>query len=210
MTREEEYRLIVMANDGDKAAQSRLFKSHQDWIWTLVHRWNLPEDDKNDLFQAGAFAWLQALQGFDPSRGVRLITYMTPFLRKAITEERKNLTDLPDGAKSVPLDIPPPGEEEGLTVAKQTADLRRADDNLYRENLAQGLEAALKMLPARQSRILRLRHGLNGKDRSLSQEEAAREIGVSQRWVSALEEKALITLRDGNPTLRDHLEDVAR
>lgn len=210
MTREEECRLIERAQDGDREAQERLFRSHQDWIWKLVHRYDLGKDEKEDLFQAASVAWLQALQGFDVSRGTRLLTYVTPHLRKAMAEERENLTDVPLDAESVPLHTPPPGDEEGPTVAERTEDPRRADEDLYREDLAQGLEDALETLPARQSRILRLRHGLNGKDRPLTQEEVAEEIGVSQRWVSALEEKALLTLADRHSHLHDPLEDVNR
>lgn len=214
LTREEERNLVERAQDGDRRAKGRLFRAHENWIWSLVNRWDVPEPDKADLFGAATLAWMQGLEAFDLDYGTRLLTYVSYHIWPAIHREHANLLDLPEDLEEVPLDAPvDQGEGDGMTEADRLEDPRRADDDLLREDLQEALEDVLVPggpLRPQERTAVRLRYGLSGRDRPLIQGEIAAELGVTQGHVSVLLEKARLTLRDRVPPLRDFLEDVGR
>ncbi len=66
-------------------------------------------------------------------------------------------------------------------------DLHLQSDQLYR---------LLKELPQREQEIITLRYGLYGT-LPLTQREVAEKMGISRSYISRIEKKALLTLREG-------------
>lgn len=73
---------------------------------------------------------------------------------------------------------------------------------LFRGQLRERLLLVLGRLPAREGRVLRLRHGLeDGRCRSL--EEIGGIYGVSKEWIRKIEKSAMARLRDDDAVRRD-------
>lgn len=67
---------------------------------------------------------------------------------------------------------------------------------LYQEGMLKRLRASAPgTLTPRESKILRLRYGLDGEGTELTQREVAAQMGISRSYVSRIEKKALQKLK---------------
>lgn len=79
-----EERLVRRLLAGNREARERLIVAHLGLVAALARRyagWGAPVED---LVQEGSLALVQAIDHFDPSRGMRLSTYLTWWVRQAI------------------------------------------------------------------------------------------------------------------------------
>ncbi len=84
-TRAQEYRNILMEN------YLHIVKYTADRIYS-----KLPEKvDRDDLFSAGIFGLMDAIDAFDPERGVKFETYCTPRIRGSILDELRCMDWVP-------------------------------------------------------------------------------------------------------------------
>jgi RNA polymerase sigma-32 factor len=82
LTREEEQRLFEeYRRTGDKKIETRLVESQLGLVGRLAQVYLLKGIDPHDLFQEGAIGLLEAVRRFDPSRGTRLSTYASHWIR---------------------------------------------------------------------------------------------------------------------------------
>jgi RNA polymerase primary sigma factor len=81
----EERRLLRRLISGDLDARRRLIEAHLGMVTALgrryAGRWGVPLED---LFQEGALALVQAVDHYDPDRGMKLSTYATWWIKQAI------------------------------------------------------------------------------------------------------------------------------
>ena len=81
----EERRLLRRLASGDLNARRRLIEAHLGMVSALARRyarrWGVPLED---LFQEGALALVQAVDHYDPNRGMRLSTYAMWWVKQAI------------------------------------------------------------------------------------------------------------------------------
>jgi RNA polymerase primary sigma factor len=79
-----EDRLVRRLVAGDLGARRRLIESYMGLVAAIARRharWGVPLED---LFQEGALALVQAVDHYDPGKGMRLSTYVTWWVRQAI------------------------------------------------------------------------------------------------------------------------------
>jgi RNA polymerase sigma factor (sigma-70 family) len=85
LTTEEELHLFARARAGDRAAEAELVLAHLPPAYVLVNRyaflWPVP---KEDLEQEAALALVTAVRRFDPTRGVRFVSYAMWWVRAGI------------------------------------------------------------------------------------------------------------------------------
>ena len=81
----EERRLLRRLASGDLDARRRLIEAHLGMVSALgrryARRWGVPLED---LVQEGALALVQAVDHYDPNRGMRLSTYAMWWVKQAI------------------------------------------------------------------------------------------------------------------------------
>ncbi len=81
----EERWLLRRLASGDQDARRRLIESYLGMVSALARhyarRWGVPLED---LFQEGALALVQAVDHYDPDRGMKLSTYATWWVKQAI------------------------------------------------------------------------------------------------------------------------------
>ncbi|MFC1703107.1 RNA polymerase sigma factor RpoD/SigA [Patescibacteria group bacterium] len=85
ITKEEEYALIVRAQNGDEAAVCRLIEQHNRQILKIAKRFRGRGLMLWDLFSEGRIGLLKAIEKFDVEKGFRLSTYATWWIRQAMT-----------------------------------------------------------------------------------------------------------------------------
>jgi RNA polymerase primary sigma factor len=85
LSREEEVELATRAQAGDQEALDQLIVSNLRYVVSVARRYRGYGLGLADLMNEGNIGLIQAIQRFDPARGVKLITYAVWWIRQAIT-----------------------------------------------------------------------------------------------------------------------------
>jgi RNA polymerase sigma factor len=83
--------------------------------------------------------------------------------------------------------------------------LEEPDEAVFRRQLRKRLLVVLDRLPAREGRVLKLRHGLED-GRCMSLEQIGRVYRVSKEWIRKIEKSAMAKLKNDDH-VRRHLHD---
>ena len=82
--REEEAELARRANAGDRTARDRLITAHLRFVVRVAKQYRSAPLPLADLVSEGNLGLMRALDGFDPERGTRFLTYAVWRIRQAI------------------------------------------------------------------------------------------------------------------------------
>jgi len=205
----------------DRGARRRVIESHLGIVASLARRysraWGVPFED---LYGEGALALVQAVDNYDPDRGMQFSTYATWWIKAAIRRAAM--------AQSRPVRIPESiwnragelsaglSEEEREEVERflrpaaslessvggRMAPLEEllpdplAEDpaeEVAREDARRRLADALATLPERERVVLSERAGFDGEPRTLT--DIGKALGVSRERARQLHEAAVKKLR---------------
>ena len=171
-------RLCALAQKGDEAAREALVEKNMGFIVQtadLVYRSSSLEGgdlniDVDDLVQEGSIGLLRAIDGFDPARKIKFLTYAAPFIRNAMTdlvrdafsryEQRMVDSENGPGLQKVRLDEVLPGEERLLRMEAVADITAKSPEQVYeeRETLREMYEG-LGQISEREQTYLLYRHG---------------------------------------------------
>ena len=85
LSKEDEYTLFKAFYDkGDSRAREEIIKHNFRLVPFLIKQYNLYTSDPMDLVQAGNIGLLEALENYNPDKGVRFATYAVFVVRKHI------------------------------------------------------------------------------------------------------------------------------
>ena len=175
MTNEQ---LCALAQKGDEAAKELLVEKNMGFIVQtadLVYRSSSLEGsdlniDVDDLVQEGSIGLLRAVDGFDPARKLRFLTYAAPFIRNAMTdlvrdafsryEQRMVDSENGLGLQKVRLDEVLPGEERLLRMEAVADITAKSPEQVYEEKeTLRELYEGLGQISEREQTYLLYRHG---------------------------------------------------
>jgi RNA polymerase primary sigma factor len=111
-----EDRLVRRLIAGDRGARRRLMESYMGLVAAVARqyaRWGVPLED---LFEEGALALVQAVDRYDPGKGMRLSTYVTWWVKQAVRRAAM--------AQSQPVRIPERLWERAGEAARAESSLR--------------------------------------------------------------------------------------
>lgn len=171
-------RLCTLAQKGDEAAREILVEKNMGFIVQtadLIYRSSSLEGsdlniDVDDLVQEGSIGLLRAVDGFDPARKLKFLTYAAPFIRNAMTdlvrdafsryEQRMVDSENGLGLQKVWLDEVLPGEERLLRMEAVADIAAKSPEQVYeeRETLRE-LYEGLGQISEREQMYLLYRHG---------------------------------------------------
>ena len=78
--KEENYRLISLAQSGNKEALETLTLQNQGLIWSAVRKFVGRGTEPEDLFQIGAIGLIKAINKFNTDFEVEFSTYAVPMI----------------------------------------------------------------------------------------------------------------------------------
>ena len=171
-------RLCALAQKGDETARELLVEKNMGFIVQtadLVYRSSSLEGsdlniDVDDLVQEGSIGLLRAVDGFDPARKLKFLTYAAPFIRNAMTDlvrdafsrYEQRMVDCENGLglQKVRLDEVLPGEERLLRMEAVADIAAKSPEQVYeeRETLRE-LYEGLGQISEREQTYLLYRHG---------------------------------------------------
>lgn len=171
-------RLCALAQKGDTHAADLLLEQNSGFIRKTASeiflKSNLAESDlsiePDDLVQEGSIGLLRAVDGFDPARKIKFLTYAAPFIRNAMTDlvrdafsrYEQRMVDCENGLglQKVRLDEVLPGEERLLRMEAVADITAKSPEQVYeeRETLRE-LYEGLWQISEREQTYLLYRHG---------------------------------------------------
>ena len=206
-------RLCALAQKGDEAAREILVEKNMGFIVQtadLIYRGASLEGsdlniDVDDLVQEGSIGLLRAVDGFDPARKIKLLTYAAPFIRNAMTdlvrdafsryEQRMVDSENGLGLQKVRLDEVLPGEERLLRMEAVADIAAKSPEQVYeeRETLRE-LYEGLGQISEREQAYLLYRHGF-ADDIGHTLIGTAIHFHLSESRAKKLEDEAMDNLR---------------
>ena len=206
-------RLCALAQKGDEAAREILVEKNMGFIVQtadLIYRGASLEGsdlniDVDDLVQEGSIGLLRAVDGFDPARKIKLLTYAAPFIRNAMTdlvrdafsryEQRMVDSENGLGLQKVRLDEVLPGEERLLRMEAVADTAAKSPEQVYeeRETLRE-LYEGLGQISEREQAYLLYRHGF-ADDIGHTLIGTAIHFHLSESRAKKLEDEAMDNLR---------------
>ena len=171
-------RLCALAQKGDEAAREILIEKNMGFIVQtadLIYRSASLEGsdlniDVDDLVQEGSIGLLRAVDGFDPARKIKFLTYAASFIRNAMTdlvrdafsryEQRMVDSENGPGLQKVRLDEVLPGEERLLRMEAVADIAAKSPEQVYEEKeTLRELYEGLGQISEREQTYLLYRHG---------------------------------------------------
>ena len=171
-------RLCALAQKGDEAAREILIEKNMGFIVQtadLIYRSASLEGsdlniDVDDLVQEGSIGLLRAVDGFDPARKIKFLTYAASFIRNAMAdlvrdafsryEQRMVDSENGRGLQKVRLDEVLPGEERLLRMEAVADITAKSPEQVYEEKeTLRELYEGLGQISEREQTYLLYRHG---------------------------------------------------
>ena len=87
LSAEEELELAVKAKNGDKAASEKIVRANLRFVVKVANEYFNPKStsfDITDLISEGNIGLLSAIEHFDPSKGIKFISYAVWWIRQSI------------------------------------------------------------------------------------------------------------------------------
>ena len=166
---------------GSRQSRARLIEAYQPLVFKVAMALRLRETVVMDMIQEGTVGLIQAVERFDPDRGVRFSTFATYRIRgrilNALRRERVRGPDVEDAAESLAR-VPDVAAADALASVEDAVLVRQ-------------IVSAIDGLPARERRIL--------VGAFLSAEEPGRiadELRISLSHFYRLQQQALRRIRE--------------
>ena len=148
-----------------------------------------------DLISIGTIGLMKAIGTFRPDKNIKLATYASRCIENEILMYiRKNSARRSEISIDEPLNVDRDGNELLLS------DILASDEDsvtggIEFEEDRKAIHQALSHLTKRERQIIELRFGLDG-NKEHTQKEVADLLGISQSYISRLEKKIIVSLRD--------------
>ena len=191
LSKEEEDKFIEQAKLGDKEARNKLIEHNLRLVAHIVKKYDHSKEETDDLISIGTIGLIKGINSFNPSKSVKLSTYVSRCIDNEILMFLRSTKKL--GAE-VFLEDPIGKDKDDNTVTLQEV-LENNEKNIEDEvdlkfkikKLYQKMKEVLKL---REKTILELRFGLDG-NKPKTQNEIAKSMGISRSYVSRIETKAI-------------------
>lgn len=200
LSAEEETRYIRLLREGTeeeaKAAKEILIERNMRLVAHIAKKYQNSDEDMEDLISTGTIGLVKAVLSFDAGKG-RLATYACRCIdNELLMLFRAKKKSSKEVSLYEPIGTDKEGNEINLLDIMEQKQMDAVEQLQLQENLMK-LEVLLgTVLSDREREILLLRYGLYGK-KERSQREIGQSMGISRSYVSRIEKKALLKLRNG-------------
>jgi len=198
--------LWARSREGDAAARCKLIERYAPLATSVARRMRVPTGalmGHDDVESAAIIGLIDAVDRYDPDRGVPFEGYAGLRIRGAILDELRRLDDRSRGerqrARTDAADTEPEIGAYGMTLSldlllesgdRDWAADDDAGDRYEHQDLRMRVESALKCLPPRQREVL-----VRYYSESLTLRESALKMGISEARACQLHGRAIQNLR---------------
>jgi RNA polymerase sporulation-specific sigma factor len=196
LSKDEEAYYLAKSQEGDIAARNILVEYNLRLVAHIVKKYNSNGRSMEDLLSIGTIGLIKAINTFSGDKGNRLVTYASRCIENELLmrlrQERKEAREV---SLYEPIGTDREGNDINLIDIIYSDDEEILDDFVTRDNVARLKAVFDKVLDEREQEIMMYRYSLFGND-ELTQKELAERLGISRSYVSRIEKKALLKLRN--------------
>ena len=192
---EEEAELFAKMAGGDMKARDKLIEHNLRLVSHIVRKYYSSGESQDELISIGSIGLIKATDSFKCEFGTRFATYAARCIQNEILmffrSQKKHEADVSiNDTSDIDKDGNPLTYLEIISVDDTVLDA--IDLRLHTEKLNSLIRTVLS---PREEKIIVLRYGLRGF-KPETQRGVAKHLGISRSYVSRIEKRALIKLRD--------------
>ena len=192
---EEEQKALESLELGDEKAKQCLIERNLRLVVFIARRFENTGINLEDLISIGTIGLIKAISTYRRDKNIKLATYASRCIENEILMYiRKIANQKTEISLDEPINLDYDGNELLLS------DVLGTDEDMIMRPLEDEvdlcpLRQAVGQLPPREKQIVCMRYGLEGYQ-ELTQREVATLLGISQSYISRLEKKIMLRLRN--------------
>jgi len=192
----QEREAAYIARIEEEESRSVLIEHNLRLVVYIAKRFENTGTGIEDLISIGTVGLIKAINTFRADKSIKLATYASRCIENEILMYiRKNAGQRCEVSIDEPLNVDWDGNELLLSDVLGSEEDGVAYELEQREERA-AVRRAVAALEPRERELIELRYGLRGGD-ELTQKEVADLLGISQSYISRLEKRILLRLREG-------------
>ena len=191
LSAEEERKYLELMKTGDEEARNILIERNLRLVAHVCKKYTTTKVEQDDLISIGTIGLIKGINSFEASKGVKLATYVARCIDNEILMFLRTTKKL--GAEVYLEDSIGKDKDDNTVTLKEVLenDERSIDEEVDLKFKIRKLYKKMKeVLKDREKTIIELRFGLNGK-KPKTQQEIAKNMGISRSYVSRIETKAI-------------------
>ncbi|MCQ2513576.1 MAG: RNA polymerase sporulation sigma factor SigE [Ruminococcus sp.] len=194
LKKDEEAKVMQKIVNGDNSAREKLIVHNLRLVVYIAKKFETPSANAEDLVSIGTIGLIKAVKTFSPERNIKLATYASRCIENEILMFLRKSSQLKN---EVSIDEPLNTDWDGNELL--LCDILGSEPDTVNNNIENELERRLVLqavseLNDRESLIMELRFGLNGR-KEHTQKQVADKLGISQSYISRLEKKIIRHLK---------------
>lgn len=194
LCKEEEQEIMQKILDGDNSAREILIIHNLRLVVYIAKKFESPNASAEDLISIGTIGLIKAVKTFSPEKNIKLATYASRCIENEILMFLRKSSQLKN---EISIDEPLNTDWDGNELL--LCDVLGSEPDTVNINIESDIERQLVLkavseLSEKESLIMELRFGLNGK-KEHTQKQVADKLGISQSYISRLEKKIISELK---------------
>ncbi len=195
LSSKEEKELLQKMKNGDNNAKNILVEHNLRLVAHIVKKYCSNSAEQDDLISIGTIGLIKAVNTFDNSKGIKLATYASKCIENEVLmyfrSQKKSSQDI-----SINEPIDSDSEGNPLTLMDIICTEDTISDDIDLKITTQKLYKYIEEIKnEREKTIIIMRYGLYGTE-PLTQNQIAQKLKISRSYVSRIEKKVLIDLRN--------------
>ncbi len=191
LSQEEEKKYIKLMAEGNEEAKNILIEHNLRLVAHVCKKYANSNVDQDDLISIGSIGLIKGINSFNVNKNIKLSTYISKCIDNEILMFLRSSKKL---NSEVYLEEPIGKDKDDNTITLK--EILENEDKPIEEEIELKLkikklyEKIKTTLKDREKTIIELRFGLNGKEPK-TQNEIAKNMGISRSYVSRIETKAI-------------------
>ncbi len=195
LTREEEVAVVEAFISGDNRARDLLIERNLRLVVYIARRFDNTQTPIEDLISIGSIGLIKAIETFNLDKNIKLATYASRCIENEILMHLRKTSRMKG---EVSFDEPLNSDADGNELL--LSDILGTEEHIIINDVERKIERqtmfhAINKLSPREKYIMECRFGLNGHE-EMTQKEVADHLGISQSYISRLEKKIIVDLRE--------------
>lgn len=195
LSAKQEREYFYKMKQGDEKARDILIEHNLRLVAHIIKKYYSNANDQEDLISIGTIGLIKAVNTFDVEKGARFATYASRCIENETLMHFRNIKKM-SGEVFINDPIDTDSDGNSLTILDVVADEFNMVDNIDLKMRSEQLYKYIQSdLSERERQIIILRYGLGGYAPK-TQREVSKIMKISRSYVSRIEKKALLTLRN--------------